>query len=87
MVMLVNIYLIHRLQFILIYQEMQAILGAKYKNYNFIENIYILKIKKGAYTFEIGDHGSIIVMAKDKDYASTKYIEYSLDEGKTWSEM
>lgn len=23
-------------------------------------------------------------MAKDKDYDSTKEIEYSLDEGKTW---
>lgn len=45
------------------------------------------QIKKGAYVFEIGDHGSIIVMAKDKDYSVTRSVEYSLDEGLTWKEV
>ncbi|KAL4497318.1 hypothetical protein ABPG72_011253 [Tetrahymena utriculariae] len=45
------------------------------------------QIKRGAYVFEIGDHGSIIVMAKDKDYGTTKFVEYTLDEGITWNQV
>lgn len=37
--------------------------------------------------FEIGDHGSIIVMAKDKDYATTREVEYSFDEGLSWKTL
>lgn len=39
------------------------------------------EIRKGSSIFEIGAHGSVIVIAKDKDYQATKVIEYSLDEG------
>ncbi|EGR29891.1 hypothetical protein IMG5_146640 [Ichthyophthirius multifiliis] len=45
------------------------------------------ELKKGAYVFEIGDHGSIIVIGKDKDYSKTKEVEYSLDEGQTWTKI
>ena len=45
------------------------------------------EVKKGAYVFEIGDHGSIIVIGKDRDYEKTKEIEYSLDEGQVWHKL
>lgn len=41
-------------------------------------------IKKGAYLFEYGDQGSIILIVKER--TPTKTLFYSLDEGKTWNE-
>ncbi|EGV62208.1 Oligoxyloglucan reducing end-specific cellobiohydrolase [Yamadazyma tenuis ATCC 10573] len=39
------------------------------------------EIKKGAYMWEYGDRGSIIVLVKD---GKTNELSYSLDEGKKW---
>ncbi|KAB8292110.1 hypothetical protein EYC80_007855 [Monilinia laxa] len=41
-------------------------------------------VKKGAYMWEFGDQGSIIVIVKEN--ASVKVVYYSLDEGDTWVE-
>jgi hypothetical protein len=38
--------------------------------------------KKGAYMWEFGDQGSIIVLVKER--APTKEVFYTLNEGKTW---
>ena len=43
------------------------------------------EIKKGAYIYEIGDHGGLIVIAKYNTL--TKYISYTYDEGITWDEL
>jgi hypothetical protein len=40
--------------------------------------------KKGAYMWEFGDQGSIIVLVKAKE--ETDVVYYSLDEGKSWRE-
>ena len=43
------------------------------------------QIKKGRYMYEYGDAGSIIVIVKEKE--PTQVIDYSLDEGETWTEF
>lgn len=47
----------------------------------FIRKYYLLKIK-GSHIYEFGDHGGLIILAKDKEL--TNFIEYSWDEGLTW---
>ncbi|CCC68641.1 hypothetical protein NCAS_0B05570 [Naumovozyma castellii] len=42
------------------------------------------EIKKGAYQYEYGDHGGIIVLVADK--TATDTLSYSLDAGKTWTD-
>ena len=57
------------------------------------KNLYISRdggltwrsVKPGVYIYEIGDHGSIIVIAKKN--TPTKEIEYSHDEGQTWEKL
>ena len=65
-------------------------LGKRLTNNDSAKNLYISRdgglnwrsVKPGVFIYEIGDHGSIIVIAhKDKP---TKQIEFSWDEGKTW---
>ncbi|PFH60675.1 hypothetical protein XA68_10545 [Ophiocordyceps unilateralis] len=44
-------------------------------------------VKKGSWTWQYGDQGSIIVLvrrATRADAVKTKMVSYSLDEGKTW---
>jgi len=41
-------------------------------------------IRRGSHVYEIGDHGGIIVMAKD--FEPTNTIIYSWDEGISWQE-
>ncbi|KAF7854714.1 hypothetical protein EAF04_010283 [Stromatinia cepivora] len=41
-------------------------------------------VKKGAYMWEFGDQGSIIIIVKE--HASVNVVHYSLDEGDTWIE-
>lgn len=36
----------------------------------------------GSHIYEFGDHGGLIILAKDKEM--TNYIEYTWDEGLTW---
>ena len=43
------------------------------------------EMKKGAYIYELGDHGGLIVMGKHE--TATKEILYSYNEGKTWTEL
>lgn len=43
------------------------------------------EIAKGSHIYEIGDHGSIIVMADDQQ--ATDYIEYSWNEGLTFEKL
>ena len=40
---------------------------------------------KGPYIYELGDHGGLIVMAKNME--PTQEIIYSFNEGKTWHTM
>ncbi|KAI0478720.1 vacuolar protein sorting [Xylariaceae sp. FL0804] len=42
------------------------------------------EVKKGSWTWSIGDQGSIIVLAQRNE--RTKSVTYSLDRGKTWEE-
>ena len=42
-------------------------------------------LRGGVYSYEIGDHGAIIVIAKKN--TPTDYIEYSWDEGETWDRI
>lgn len=42
------------------------------------------EIKKGAYMWEFGDQGSVIVVVNGRD--NTNVVYYSLDEGTTWEE-
>jgi hypothetical protein len=42
------------------------------------------RAKEGVYMWEFGDHGSIIVMVEE--YSPTRFVYYSRDEGKTWTE-
>lgn len=46
-------------------------------------------VKKGHWTWQYGDQGSIIVLvqrATRKNDVKTKYVSYSLDEGRTWND-
>ena len=43
------------------------------------------EVKKGAYIYELGDHGGLIVMTKHN--TPTQEIIYSFNEGKTWHEI
>jgi Sortilin, neurotensin receptor 3, len=43
------------------------------------------EVRKGAFIYEFGDHGALIVMAKHD--TPTKEILYSFNEGKTWHEV
>lgn len=43
------------------------------------------EVSKGAHIYEIGDHGALLVMAKNRE--PTKTIMYSYNEGKTWHEL
>ncbi|RSL56614.1 Vacuolar protein sorting/targeting protein 10 [Fusarium sp. AF-6] len=46
-------------------------------------------VKKGAWTWQYGDQGSIIVLAQRATHgngAKSKSVSYSLDEGETWNE-
>lgn len=43
------------------------------------------EIRKGAYIYELGDHGGLIVMAKH--LSPTQEILYSYNEGQTWHEV
>ncbi len=43
------------------------------------------EVKKGAHIYEIGDHGGLIVMAKNNE--PTKEVYYSFNEGKTWETL
>lgn len=43
------------------------------------------EIRKGEYVYQMGDHGGIILIADSQK--STKKLEYSWDEGKTWSTL
>jgi hypothetical protein len=43
------------------------------------------EIKKGSHIYEIGDHGSIIVIAPDQ--AATDVVFYSWNEGLTWQNL
>ena len=43
------------------------------------------EIKKGSHTYEIGNDGSLIVLAKDREPSNT--ISYSYDEGLSWEEL
>jgi hypothetical protein len=40
------------------------------------------EVMKGPHIYEFGDHGGLIVMAKNLE--ATKEIMYSYNEGKTW---
>ncbi|BAO38498.1 vacuolar protein sorting/targeting protein PEP1 [Kluyveromyces marxianus DMKU3-1042] len=42
------------------------------------------EVKKGAYQWEYGDHGSVLVLVKDDEPTDT--ISYSLDGGSSWNE-
>ncbi|KAK2589539.1 vacuolar protein sorting/targeting protein PEP1 [Conoideocrella luteorostrata] len=47
-------------------------------------------VKKGHWTWQYGDQGSIMVLvqrATPKNSVKTKMISYSIDEGKTWKDM
>jgi len=44
-----------------------------------------MEIRKGAYTYEVGDHGAILVIAKHRSV--TNVVHYSWDEGKTWEDI
>jgi len=44
-----------------------------------------LEIRKGAYTYEVGDHGAILIIAKHR--VVTDVVHYSWDEGKTWEDI
>ena len=39
----------------------------------------------GSHIYELGDHGGLIVMAKNLE--PTKTITYSFNEGKTWHDL
>jgi Sortilin, neurotensin receptor 3,/Sortilin, neurotensin receptor 3, C-terminal len=43
------------------------------------------EVRKGAYIYELGDHGGLIVMAKHQ--VPTKEVLYSYNEGKSWHEL
>jgi hypothetical protein len=43
------------------------------------------EVKKGSYIYEFGDHGGLIIMAKNLE--PTKEILYTFNEGKTWHEL
>lgn len=40
------------------------------------------EVKKGSYIYEVGDHGGLIVMARNNEV--TKEVIYSFNEGLTW---
>lgn len=42
------------------------------------------EVKKGAYQWEFGDRGSIIVLVDDS--SETNVVTYSLDQGRTWND-
>jgi len=68
-------------------------LGKKLTGNDSAKNLYISRdggltwrsVKPGVYIYEIGDHGSIIAIAK-KGVATTE-IEFSWDEGMTWTSL
>ena len=43
------------------------------------------EIRRGAYTYEMGDHGAIVLIAKHRQL--TEVVHYSWDEGKTWQDI
>jgi len=54
-----------------------------------LKKVFFFYIKKiltlsliGSHIYEFGDHGGLIILAKDKEM--TNYIEYTWDEGLTW---
>ena len=68
-------------------------LGKKLTANDQAKNLYISRdgglnwrsVKPGVYIYEIGDHGSIIVVAKKGK--ATKEVEFSWDEGQTWETL
>ena len=42
------------------------------------------EVHKDAHLWEVGDSGSVLVMANDEE--ATDHVLYSLDEGATWNE-
>lgn len=68
-------------------------LGKKLSSNDSPKNFYISRdggltwrsVKPGSYIYEIGDHGSIIVIAKKNE--PTQEIEFSWDEGETWTSL
>jgi hypothetical protein len=42
-------------------------------------------VKPGAYIYEIGDHGALIVIARKNE--PTTELEFSWDEGLTWTSL
>ena len=43
------------------------------------------EVKKGAYQWEFGDHGGVLILVADR--AETDVVTYSLDFGKTWNDF
>lgn len=68
-------------------------LGRKLTGNDEPKNLYISRdggltwrsTKPGSYIYEIGDHGSIIVIAKKNE--PTTEVEFSWDEGLTWTSL
>jgi len=44
-----------------------------------------VEIRKGAYTYEMGDHGALLLIAKHR--TATEVVHYSWDEGETWEDI
>ncbi len=68
-------------------------LGSKLSSNDDPKNFYLSRdggltwrsVRPGSYIYEIGDHGSIIVIAKKNE--PTTDIEFSWDEGLTWTTL
>jgi hypothetical protein len=68
-------------------------LGAKLSSNDNPKNFYLSRdggltwrsVKPGSYIYEIGDHGALIVIAKKNE--PTTEIEFSWDEGLTWTAL
>jgi hypothetical protein len=68
-------------------------LGAKLSSNDDPKNFYLSRdggltwrsVKPGSYIYEIGDHGALIVIAKKNE--PTTEIEFSWDEGLTWTAL
>jgi len=68
-------------------------LGRKLTSNDEPKNLYISRdggltwrsVRPGSYIYEIGDHGSIIVIAKKNEPVTE--IEFSWDEGLTWTSL
>lgn len=68
-------------------------LGSKLSSNDDPKNFYLSRdggltwrsVRPGSYIYEIGDHGAIIVIAKKNE--PTTDIEFSWDEGLTWTSL